>query len=202
MQPKQARGQQTLDRIRAACDTLLQTRSFEQISIQDIAREAGVSVGNVYNRFKNKEALINDIVASHQLRARDVIEQELGSIRAKTLKSRLARMTEVMASAVEPLRPVFVTLAARQASEIETLSEDIKSNSNTLIDTITTWLLTLEPALSPERTRFAVSSIAFGLQYNLIFQTPERLFGKKYTSHMSDQAYAYLSSDKPEKDHE
>jgi AcrR family transcriptional regulator len=195
MQPKQARGQQTLDRIRAACDSLLQTQSFEQISIQDIAREAGVSVGNVYNRFMNKEALINDVVASHQLRARDAIEQGLNSVRAKTLKSRLTRMTVVMAGAIEPLRPVFVTLAARQASELETLSDDIKGNTNTLIDSITTWLLALEPSLSPERTRFAVSSIAFGLQYNLIFQTPARLFGKKYVTHLSDQAYAYLSSD-------
>ncbi len=195
MQPKQARGQQTLDRIRAACDTLLQSRSFEQISIQDIAREADVSVGNVYNRFENKNALVNDIIASHQVRALEAIELELKIIRATSLKGRVSRMTEVIAEAVAPMRPIFVTLATRQADEMETMGDDIKNNTNALVETITAWLMELEPSLDPARARFAISSIAFGLQYNLIFQTPERLFGTRYTIHLSEQAFAYLGSD-------
>ncbi len=56
--PRQARSQQTQERLLEALESLLDDRVFEKITIQDIAEEAGVAVGTIYRRFRNKEALL------------------------------------------------------------------------------------------------------------------------------------------------
>jgi AcrR family transcriptional regulator len=56
--PRQRRSAQTQERLLDALEALLNERVFEQISIQDIATAAGVAVGTVYRRFRNKEALL------------------------------------------------------------------------------------------------------------------------------------------------
>jgi AcrR family transcriptional regulator len=58
LEPRQARSKRTQEALLDALETLLQQRFFEQITIQEIAEEAGVAVGTVYRRFRNKEALL------------------------------------------------------------------------------------------------------------------------------------------------
>lgn len=58
MAPVQKRAILTRENILSAVETLLVQREFEQVSIADIAREAGVAVGSVYSHFKDKEALL------------------------------------------------------------------------------------------------------------------------------------------------
>lgn len=55
---QQARAQRTRDELVRALSRLLQRKSFEDIAVAEIAKEAGVSVGAVYRRFDNKDALI------------------------------------------------------------------------------------------------------------------------------------------------
>ncbi len=56
--PRQIRSQRTQEKLLEALESLLQERYFEQITIQDIAERAGVAVGTIYRRFRNKEALL------------------------------------------------------------------------------------------------------------------------------------------------
>ncbi|MGI9486011.1 MAG: TetR/AcrR family transcriptional regulator [Geminicoccaceae bacterium] len=51
-------------------------KGFHQTSIRDIAKRAGISLGNVYNHFENKSALIAEI-ATYEADQIDGIEQEL-----------------------------------------------------------------------------------------------------------------------------
>lgn len=54
----QARSRATRDKLVAALERLLRQRTFEEISMADLAKEAGLAVGTVYRRFDNKEAFI------------------------------------------------------------------------------------------------------------------------------------------------
>jgi AcrR family transcriptional regulator len=54
----QARSRQTRDRLVQALESLLRRKDFDEITISDLAGEAGVAVGTVYRRFENKQALI------------------------------------------------------------------------------------------------------------------------------------------------
>jgi AcrR family transcriptional regulator len=56
--PKQARSRQTAERITAAALALLERKSFAELSVQEIAMRAGVSVGGFYARFPSKQALL------------------------------------------------------------------------------------------------------------------------------------------------
>ena len=56
--PKQRRSQETLDRILDATERLLRARRFETLSVQEIVRASGTSVGAFCNRFRDKDALI------------------------------------------------------------------------------------------------------------------------------------------------
>ncbi|MEM7199791.1 MAG: helix-turn-helix domain-containing protein [Planctomycetota bacterium] len=56
--PKQARSQRTLEQILDAAEQLLEGRTFESISVAELVREAGTSVGAFYTRFRDKDALL------------------------------------------------------------------------------------------------------------------------------------------------
>jgi AcrR family transcriptional regulator len=64
--PQQPRSQETLERLAQATIQLLEKKSFEQISIEEIAKQAGSSVGGFYARFPDKEALYAYLYAQYE----------------------------------------------------------------------------------------------------------------------------------------
>jgi AcrR family transcriptional regulator len=56
--PRQARSQQTLDRILDAAEALVAEKGFDDTPVAEIARRAGSSVGSFYSRFADKDALL------------------------------------------------------------------------------------------------------------------------------------------------
>ena len=57
-QPKQDRSRRSAERMLSAAERLLRTRPFEDITIAEIVRESGASIGSFYHRFASKEALL------------------------------------------------------------------------------------------------------------------------------------------------
>jgi AcrR family transcriptional regulator len=69
---KQERGRRTYDALIATGFRLLEDREFESITIAELAREAGYSVGAFYARFKSKDEYFDALIAHHlEERARD-----------------------------------------------------------------------------------------------------------------------------------
>lgn len=56
--PRQARSQETLDRILDTAEALVAEKGFEDTSVAEVARRAGSSVGAFYARFSDKEGLL------------------------------------------------------------------------------------------------------------------------------------------------
>src|SRR5439155_23491725 len=56
-EPKQARSQATRERLLDALSELLETRSYGEISVADIAGAAGLTTGAVYARFGDKRGV-------------------------------------------------------------------------------------------------------------------------------------------------
>lgn len=57
--PRQARTQESLERLLDAAEALLADKRFEDIHVAEVANRAGTSVAAVYRRFKDKEALLH-----------------------------------------------------------------------------------------------------------------------------------------------
>src|SRR5690606_27685809 len=59
------RGRRTYDALVATGFKLLEDREFESITIAELAREAGYSVGAFYARFKSKDEYFDALIAQH-----------------------------------------------------------------------------------------------------------------------------------------
>lgn len=62
-QPLQARSRRTMDRMVRAAEDLLEERPFDAVSVAEIVRRAGTSVGAFYARFSSKVDLLAAIYA-------------------------------------------------------------------------------------------------------------------------------------------
>lgn len=62
--PTQRRSRETLTRLLGAARELLEEKSFNELSINEIVERAGSSVGAFYARFADKEALLEALAAS------------------------------------------------------------------------------------------------------------------------------------------
>jgi AcrR family transcriptional regulator len=58
---KQERSRRTLDRLLDAAEQLLAEQGLERATVPAIARQAGMSVGVVYRRFRDKDALLRAV---------------------------------------------------------------------------------------------------------------------------------------------
>jgi AcrR family transcriptional regulator len=96
--PSQARGNDNVLSILKACETLLLETPFDQLTIEDIAREAGLQVGSVYFFFQDKtsifcsiiELTLREIMDEYQLSSRDLEDPLV--VYLSRLYGRLARL--------------------------------------------------------------------------------------------------------------
>lgn len=63
--PLQSRSQDTLDRIAQAGRDLLESKDWDEISVDELVRRAQSSVGSFYARFKDKDGLLDYLDATH-----------------------------------------------------------------------------------------------------------------------------------------
>jgi AcrR family transcriptional regulator len=59
--PQQRRSRESLERVLTAGEKLLEQKGYEGFTIAEVSRKAKVSVGSVYGRFENKDALFRAI---------------------------------------------------------------------------------------------------------------------------------------------
>lgn len=65
---KQERSRETRRKLVASCLELVDRQPFDQVTVADIAKGAGVSVGNFYRRFTSKEGILPDLYAAYEER--------------------------------------------------------------------------------------------------------------------------------------
>jgi AcrR family transcriptional regulator len=60
-EPKQARSVETRDRLLDAAEAIMEEKSFDDATIEEIVSRAGLTTGAFYARFRNKEALFRHL---------------------------------------------------------------------------------------------------------------------------------------------
>ncbi|MDB4950032.1 MAG: TetR/AcrR family transcriptional regulator [Gemmatimonadetes bacterium] len=76
----QARSRDTLDRLLASAEEVLGERGLEGTTVPEIARRAGLSVGAVYRRFPDKDALLRAVYEAYFARAGELNRASLLSL--------------------------------------------------------------------------------------------------------------------------
>jgi len=134
--PRQRRSQDTLDAISSATRTLLRTRSFRVLTIQDIVKAANSSAGSFYARFKGKRALLHYLHEEMAVKAvadmqafidaavyREIALTELaGMLIPNLVRFHTANRGVLRAMLVEALEdPVFIQRAGRMVRSLAEL---------------------------------------------------------------------------------
>jgi AcrR family transcriptional regulator len=107
----ETRRQQILD---AACDQVRQS-GFHGASMADIAKAAGLSVGQIYRYFENKEAIIAAIVAQDLAEMREKFA-ELESQPGDLLEAMTSHVPEALDKCYDPRRSALVLEVLAEAA--------------------------------------------------------------------------------------
>jgi len=75
--PRQARGERRLDKILAAAAVVFAKVGYEAATTNAIARQAGASIGSLYQFFPNKEAILHALAARYLAELRAVHDRML-----------------------------------------------------------------------------------------------------------------------------
>lgn len=109
-------------------------KGFHQTSIRDIATTAGVSLGNVYNHFANKEELICSIA---EIEAEDVAQYESLLTQTKQAKQRITTfIDDYLNDASQPVSAVLMLEISAEATRNKTVFEQFIANRNTLVSAL------------------------------------------------------------------
>jgi len=90
---KQRRSQITYNALIETGFRLMETRDFDSISIAEIAKEAGYSVGAFYARFENKEEFFRAMVQRHNGERRKGMDRFFKGTKADALVAKYVQMT-------------------------------------------------------------------------------------------------------------
>lgn len=104
--PKQSRAIRTREKLMAALERLLREREFEMISVQDIAKEAGVAVGSVYSHFKDKSAFLEALLLYWQ----EQVEAQLELSEAHDTEAAFRTLGDLKAALFEATKSVHTQI--------------------------------------------------------------------------------------------
>jgi len=101
--PKQGRAIRTRENLISALERLLRDQEFETISVQDIAREAGVAVGSVYSHFKDKNAFLEALLTYWRAQ----VETQLVEAEAQDTEAAFQSLGSLKAALREAVKAVY-----------------------------------------------------------------------------------------------
>jgi len=167
--PQQKRAAATLDRIVAAALDLLATRDLGQIAMEEIASAAGVAVGTLYTKFKNKDALLAHLLTAVQARQAASMAEALapGRWAGRGLAERLAWLADQLYAGAR-MHPGLIRaiLAAVMQQQLPGGADAAGANLK-IVASLTRWLLDCRAEITapdPElAARVAVTMISRGV---------------------------------------
>lgn len=116
-----------MERFAAAAEELLEDRSFEEISIQDIVRKAERPIGSFYARFRSKDALLPHLYSRYHEGLEGVFETKLArhDWPALGFVATLEAITDVLIAAYDERRWLIRAMALFTRLKPDALPADV-----------------------------------------------------------------------------
>ena len=134
--PAQDRSRETLDRLVEAVEALLRTRTFEEISVQEIVRRSGRSIGSFYARFHSKEALLPHLYRRYHDRLDSDVRAHMALVNWEALDfgRTVAELARLIVRMYDERRGLLRALALFARSRPEALPADMVSHRRRIYD--------------------------------------------------------------------
>lgn len=202
--PVQARSRATLERILDATEILAQHRWFHVLTVDDIVRAAGVSVGSFYARFPHKEALLSALQQRYRDQIQSLFDEEFTRrYRAAELSTRVFGLVNDYVARVRRIRGLIRALSMQARLQPGEMSLEAADLAEMVTGRISEFLLEcraemrhLDPA-SAIRMGFFV--VAAAVREKLIYsEAPHAMIVKTSDTHLAQELaqmfFAYLTA--------
>jgi AcrR family transcriptional regulator len=177
----QNRGKLTLERLLDAAEQMLDFVGLEGATVPAIAAAAGVSVGNVYKRFPDKDALLravyerffSDALAANQFALDPAKWTDVPTI--ELLTTVVAEMVDGYRNRKSLIRALLLYAETHPDSEFREHAEKLRLESLQLFETLLRGRRTDIGHAHPDRAiRFVVVLIGHALQSSVVSETGTR----------------------------
>jgi AcrR family transcriptional regulator len=173
--PQQARGRASMNRMLEAAQALLEEVHFDEVSVQDVVREAGTSVGSFYSRFRSKDGLLQCLRERYEAERREAVEALLADpeLAGADLAARARALLGLLARHDRERRGLFRTVRLRQLLGQEVPDEAALAEHDRMCRACYAFLLVRGDEIAhpqPERAvRVAFVSALLALEQKLLF---------------------------------
>lgn len=156
--PRQARGRQRVEQILDAAEQLFAEGGYEAASTNQIAAQAGVPIGSVYQFFPNKESILHGVAARYRSSAASALDAALGpettTMSAMALAERL--LEAMVAFGAARMGFTRLVLQAGAHPQLASAATGVMDEAAARLETV---LACRAPELPPER-RALVARVA------------------------------------------
>lgn len=167
--PRQKRSEETLRRILDAAAALLAERDLDEVSVEDLARRAGVSVGSVYTRFKSKDDLLAYLLDAAQ---RTQVEQLAAAFaderwRDVALAGRIDWLIERLQQSARARPGLIRAVFARLMSQSREVNAPAAALNAQAVDLVAGWFLAAPDGVTAPDPELAAATTASWLSYSV-----------------------------------
>lgn len=172
---KQARSQRRQRAILDAAHRLLESVGYEKLKMEEIAAEAESSVGTLYQRFRNKEGLLDALLGETLINLDQIIETELTmEALSGDRRNTIERLVTIIVEFMRENQGFIRAITSRQLRDPEGVTP-LQETARTAI--LRTWsaLAANDPSAGNEeaRLRFAFAmQLVIGATTNAILNRP------------------------------
>ncbi len=187
--PTQERSRQTVATILEACERIMIREGFYGVTTDKIAKEAGVSIGSLYQFFGNKESVVSALI--HELIRRDneLFQERLGQIQNVPPNERVPFLINLgleIYSTQKELRQKIQGIYQYLVDQNE-----FKKMINFYADTLATYIQPKEGRDPKIMARLSVHSF-LGLMEQVVLDNPNFLEDQKLTDEIRRMFLRYL----------
>lgn len=164
--PRQERALATLQAIREAALQVLEQGGLEKFSTTRVADRAGVSVGSLYQYYRNREELLEALVQAELAETFRVIERHLGNAPREERARAIVRAIVGSFSQVAGSRPVLLDLLLSADRQVQ-VGAQVLASLRQLSGQIES-----QAQLTPEAT-FVLTRAVFGVVRSILLERSE-----------------------------
>jgi AcrR family transcriptional regulator len=139
--PKQRRSQETHRRLLEATRDLLHDAAFENLTVQQIVDRAGYSVGNFYQRFSSKEAMLPELLSLHYAELRLRVEETIAAGEGRNLAERVRHVVTLVVGMAHEQRGLIRTLALRHYQQPDSIPSSVRQEAADILGSVYSFLL-------------------------------------------------------------
>lgn len=146
-------------------------QGFHKTSVRDIAKRANISLGNLYNHFENKTALIAEIAALEAEELAGVTKTLAGNAPPQKRMQRFVKAYFKATSSTE--NAVLTAEITAEAMRSPSIANGYSANRQNLVNALIPLIQALAPKATPEPRAQLILDMIEGAGIRVAFESPK-----------------------------